>query len=458
MQVPSRGRNLVIASSQLILSAFLFFYTRAPVSLVSWNISQQAFNSSMILLLDALETGNLTHVRKVEQAYVVFRELQDNGVHQLASLAVEKLSWGLDRLRKNWEAFGTHRSPGRVDSERSAQDEADRITGTVHDTVMGNTGMLLLEEVGLQSYTSERFAPFTWAMTGSGSEATTPSQLEQEQESGFHDKSDRLNCMNLDSSNEMFPITNELQGDARSIDKPPMGRHGAPPLQGSYQPRSCATRPASPMSLAASTLQQDNSDGTIRIKYRRPPPDQSPHSQHREPQKLTPPSSIGKDRRSGYGTDKTDLVDPSQQWVQPASTPKQEQTFAAQLRHNSCPSLQQLATTPPLLRPTYSSPITSKLHASMSDEPYDVHTHWSANPAAPILDRLAPGMILSPLSDQGYVIPRFRHGTAPQQQMIYQYAVPAHTTDASDTGITETNVEQTTVNQWKRWVGSGAAG
>ncbi|KAF1930599.1 uncharacterized protein M421DRAFT_418894 [Didymella exigua CBS 183.55] len=45
----------------------------------------------MLLLLDALETGNFDHVRKIEHAYIVFRDLQDNGVHKLASLAVEKL-------------------------------------------------------------------------------------------------------------------------------------------------------------------------------------------------------------------------------------------------------------------------------------------------------------------------------------------------------------------------------
>ena len=57
----------------------------------------------MLLLLDALETNNLSYIRQVEQAYVIFRELQDNGVHKLAGLAVEKLSWGLDQLRKNME-------------------------------------------------------------------------------------------------------------------------------------------------------------------------------------------------------------------------------------------------------------------------------------------------------------------------------------------------------------------
>ena len=34
----------------------------------------------------------------------------------------------------------------------------------MYDTVMGNTGMLLLEDPGLQSFVPEAFAPFTWGM------------------------------------------------------------------------------------------------------------------------------------------------------------------------------------------------------------------------------------------------------------------------------------------------------
>jgi hypothetical protein len=61
----------------------------------------------MILLLDALETGNLAPMRRMEQAYLVFRELQDHSVHRFAGLAVEQLNWDLDKLRKKMAAFGT---------------------------------------------------------------------------------------------------------------------------------------------------------------------------------------------------------------------------------------------------------------------------------------------------------------------------------------------------------------
>ena len=96
--IPLRGRSLVLASSSDILTAFLFFHARIPAALVCWNIGQQAFNSCMILLLDAMETGSLERIDKVEKAYIVFLQLQRNGVHGLAGMAVDKISWGLARL------------------------------------------------------------------------------------------------------------------------------------------------------------------------------------------------------------------------------------------------------------------------------------------------------------------------------------------------------------------------
>lgn len=457
-QIPSRGRLLVLTSSQGILSALLFFYKRAPASLISWNIGQQAFNSSMILLLDALETGDFTHVWKVEQAYVIFRELQDNGVHQLAGLAVDKLSWGLDRLRQNMEGFGTHQPPVTTESERAAQDEASRVTGALHDTVMGNTGMLLLEEVELQSYTPERFAPFTWAIQRSGSEATITSRLEQDQKSQVHDEAYQLTCTKLESSNKIPPISNELQSNAGSSQRSAMRRHFAPSLQETHQPQSCATTPASPMSLAPLVPQQDRNDGTIVTRHRRSQQEQSPHPEHVGSCGTTPPSTLGNGRRLEHETDGNNSIQCPQRWVQPALTPKEYQGSAAQLRHNSCPSLQQLATTPPILQPTYPSPLTSKAYTPMGNEPYDMHTHWSANPAAPMLDSLTSGMMLSPLSAQGHVTPAFRNESAQEQQKIYQYSLPRHTTSASANAVAATNVEQMTVDQWKRWVESGGAG
>jgi hypothetical protein len=90
-----RGRAVVLSSSEELLSAFLFFWQRIPAVLVCWSLGQQAFNSCMILILDALETGDMRRIRRVEQAYAIFDELDKKGVHKLANLAVERISWGL---------------------------------------------------------------------------------------------------------------------------------------------------------------------------------------------------------------------------------------------------------------------------------------------------------------------------------------------------------------------------
>jgi hypothetical protein len=149
---------LVLSSSEDILTAFLFFYAREPAALISWVIAQQAFNCSMILLVHALETADISRIRRVEQAYAIFKELQDNHVHKLASLAVEKISWGLEELRKNMEGSGPRHRDSATEMQEAGQNEARRNPMGRRDTVMGNTGMFSLEEPGLQSFTSEAFA------------------------------------------------------------------------------------------------------------------------------------------------------------------------------------------------------------------------------------------------------------------------------------------------------------
>ncbi|UPX11978.1 uncharacterized protein EKO05_0002556 [Ascochyta rabiei] len=443
IRAPLRGRSLVLVSSEGVLSAFLFFYTRAPASLVSWNIGQQAFNSSMILLLDALETGNLTHMRKVEQAYIVFRELQDNDVHQLAGLAVEKLSWGLDQLRKNIEATGTRHSPEKIDSACAAQDEADRVTGTLHDTVMGNANMLLLEETGLQSYAHEHFAPFACVTTGSGSEATTPDQLKQELELQLHDKVDRLAYTKLESSDRNAPISNEPHSTLGSSQGSPFGRYCVPSSHEYYQLPSCDNSPTSPRTLAAPPSQHSRNDGVLSAKRRPSKQTRAPHSEHLE----SPRIATSNDGRPEHGTDTEDNVEPPERWTQPTLSPKQYQMSAAQLRHNSCPSVHQPATTPPLLRPTYSSPLVNKNHSFSNNGPYDMRTQWSAYPAAPTTDSLESGRLHPSMSGQGHLTPAFPHQIAQQQQRIYQYLHPKHATDPGVSGTDVLSVEQMTVDQ-----------
>lgn len=126
-----------------------------PAALINWAMGQQAFNASMLLLLDALETNDLRHIGRVEQAYAVFVELEQNAVHRIAGLAVERVSWGLDVLRKR--AMGQQQ-------ELDEKGRAARPAG-IDDAVMGNTGMFLLEDTGLQGFVPDGFAPLRWDMT-----------------------------------------------------------------------------------------------------------------------------------------------------------------------------------------------------------------------------------------------------------------------------------------------------
>ncbi|KZM25767.1 DNA binding [Ascochyta rabiei] len=411
---------------------------------IAWAVSGTSIlRSSMILLLDALETGNLTHMRKVEQAYIVFRELQDNDVHQLAGLAVEKLSWGLDQLRKNIEATGTRHSPEKIDSACAAQDEADRVTGTLHDTVMGNANMLLLEETGLQSYAHEHFAPFACVTTGSGSEATTPDQLKQELELQLHDKVDRLAYTKLESSDRNAPISNEPHSTLGSSQGSPFGRYCVPSSHEYYQLPSCDNSPTSPRTLAAPPSQHSRNDGVLSAKRRPSKQTRAPHSEHLE----SPRIATSNDGRPEHGTDTEDNVEPPERWTQPTLSPKQYQMSAAQLRHNSCPSVHQPATTPPLLRPTYSSPLVNKNHSFSNNGPYDMRTQWSAYPAAPTTDSLESGRLHPSMSGQGHLTPAFPHQSAQQQQRIYQYLHPKHATDPGVSGTDVLSVEQMTVDQ-----------
>ena len=166
----------MINSSICIIKAFMFFRYRNPGVLICWSIGQQAFNACMILLLDALETETSTNDWLVEQAFVVFQELEQNGVHRLAELAVQRISEGLVKLNQMRQDAKQQLALSRRASEQSqpqlALDTASMMDWA-SDTVMGNTGMFLLEDPGLQSYHPQAnpFRPLSWAMAGTASSA-----------------------------------------------------------------------------------------------------------------------------------------------------------------------------------------------------------------------------------------------------------------------------------------------
>lgn len=180
---PVRGRSLVLNSSFHLLQAFMFFWYRRPAVLISWTMGQQAFNACMILILDALETEMTRSIWLVEHAYVVFTELQNKGVHNLATLAVRRISDGLamlgQRQQQREQASLPKRQPGHQ-NQPTLQIDTASMTDFSGDTVMGNTGMFLLEDPGLQSHVASSFQPLGWNIAGgsahpsSSSNPTTP--------------------------------------------------------------------------------------------------------------------------------------------------------------------------------------------------------------------------------------------------------------------------------------------
>lgn len=170
---PLRGRSLVIQSSVSLLKAFIFFRYRNPAVLICWTMGQQAFNASMILILDAWEREDPQNEWLVNQAYVVFSELEQKGVHKLAELAVHRISSGLITLEQRRQQ--REQQQAAVMSRRQSgyqptlQIDTASMTDFSGDAVMGNTGMFLLEDPGLQSYIAPSFQPLGWNMAGSSS-------------------------------------------------------------------------------------------------------------------------------------------------------------------------------------------------------------------------------------------------------------------------------------------------
>jgi len=136
----------------------------------------------MILILDAWESGNDQNEWLVNQAFVVFTEMQTNGVHKLAELAVKRISDGLAQLgHRRQERANAAAAASAAMSRRQSQQNHPAYPPVQHqpaltldtsslldlsgDTVMGNTsGMFLLEDSGLQTYIPQTFAPFNFAL------------------------------------------------------------------------------------------------------------------------------------------------------------------------------------------------------------------------------------------------------------------------------------------------------
>ncbi|KAL8673427.1 MAG: hypothetical protein Q9168_002170 [Polycauliona sp. 1 TL-2023] len=131
----SRGRHRVLQSCRAVLHAFDFFHMRVPAGLVCWTTGQQAFNAAMLLVYAMLETNEATDLEAVQRAYTAFLDMQRLGIHRLAAAAVDRLGSLLKEVPS-----------GEIPRE----------------SIMGQSGMLLLEDPGLQGFLDGGFSPLTF--------------------------------------------------------------------------------------------------------------------------------------------------------------------------------------------------------------------------------------------------------------------------------------------------------
>ena len=127
-----RGRIQVLESCRALLLAFEFFQTRVRAAMIHWSMGQMAFNAAMILTLSMLETRETLDLEAVQHTYAAFIEMNKLGVHKLAGAAVERLG----SLMKDFPSGDM-----------------------VKEKVMGQQGMILLEEGGPQGYSSAGTSP-----------------------------------------------------------------------------------------------------------------------------------------------------------------------------------------------------------------------------------------------------------------------------------------------------------
>jgi hypothetical protein len=339
---PLRGRALVLASSADVLDAFFFCYHRIPAALISWIMGQQAFNACMLLLLDALELKRTTSaIANVERAYSVFIQLRD--VHKLASLAVERISWGLNKLYNIRASAGPPIPPERqintAEITGTASDAMQGLRAMYDDTVMNATGMLLLEDPGLQGFVPEAFAPISWNMAGF--EVLSPLHFKEEQ-GPSHGKTkqhtESLDSLDVENDFHIFRSAERMQGLHRSATMRSPTRYATLtdlqlPGAGVRTSRPTPTKP---------TIQHRHHP--FQRNERRSYHNSPPHFRH---------APLGNTSRAGLPMAR--VFDKARLDTATMSLGL-HQLEASQLRHNSCPSIPgQPTSTPPMLSPVNSS-------------------------------------------------------------------------------------------------------
>lgn len=209
---PHRGRPLVIDSSLNVVFTFLFLHKRVPAVLVCWNMSQQAFNACMILLLDAFETRSHVNLWLVEEADRVFRDMDSNSVHGLAKVASESINRALSEIRR-----GVAASLQQGGGTSSASDtRLEPVVPLMGERMMGNVNEFLLE--GLIASDQPRFRPLS---SISDSAAVSTARHFEE----FRRSADRLPVINC-ANPSPFPMSVSVTAVACAQQSDPVAGQG----------------------------------------------------------------------------------------------------------------------------------------------------------------------------------------------------------------------------------------
>lgn len=473
--VSFRGRALVLASSEDLLDAFLFFYLRVPAALISWTMAQQAFNACMILLLDAMDRISVTPgAVKAEKAYVVFRDLQS--VHTLASLAVERISWGLKKLHDVTQMPTQQAGQGQsyvgdinVTGPWSEATHGPHIM--CEDSVMNATGMFLLEDLGLQGFAPEAFAPIAWNL--GGVEPPVPFELKRERRPSHG--GGLADSPGSDEDTDDVRSVGVMQGIRRSTTMRSAPTRYATPTLDDHQPPS-VTAPTSHTNSSGSMQQQHLESQTA-----------FPEGTHRHghPPHLRHAQLCGENSNGWSYPLVASAVDRRQ-------APYEGGSFSlhsgpvAQMRHNSCPSLQQAATAASQARPTYSSPAAPRAppmaktrpqhgsqrisdpasfndflegipHSTSPDTSPEGQHSWAIKAA----DRSAnfqaqdPAMSCVLPYHVGHAVAEFAEGMAHAQSTGSAY--PVHFLGATPMAM-PLGTEHMSVDEWRHWIGSSGSG
>jgi hypothetical protein len=306
---------------------------------------------------------------------------------------------------------GRSRMPGHdmdMDMHSSTKSEAMQKEG-VHDTVMGNTGMLLLEDPGLQAFVPQAFAPLTWALAP-GPELEAHMRVKEENDA-------KQSWLSMEA----------LRAASRSSEQ------GSAP-RSAYASQEQPQGPTSPTSPFAVEQRRKSELGRQQLP---------PHRHHSYPSHDAIPAAVpslpNRQRASGQTAElfsPQDDQDAGRErvWDEGTDTTRFMPRFATS---------QQLHTLP-------ESAVTSRPVAQPNP---NVHPSWAARPAIPNSSFSDPVLNHAhQMAGRGQTMPNYTQPNMPMPS--WQYTLPFSLSSASGEGVTAT-AEQMHYENWRRsYIGS----